>query len=555
MIPSVQRIRHVAKRSSMRWAAALAGVAMSVGLAGCGGTTPTAAAPTHPLIVMPGMNGAFQDNFNPFSPAALSGTDGLVYQPLFYFNLVGPQVYPLLGSSYHWSNGNRTLTVDLRSGVQWSDGHQFSSRDVVFTFDLLKKFPSLDGAGIWTHVTAVTASGPNAVTFQFKKADVPFATQLLGSVYILPQHIWSHIANPATVTNPHPVGTGPYLVHSFSTEVYTFTANPHYWGGEPKVRLLKYLNYQSSQSATLAMSTGKFDWTDLFVPHINRIYTKKSKYNHYWFSVGGTNMLYPNLKNPLLANTAVRQAISLAINRPQLTKTGEYGYEPPAAPTGLVPAQQAQWTAPSLRSDTTFQYDPAKAVRILEAAGFKKNSQGIFTSPSGQPLSFTLQVPAGWTDWDTDCSLITRDLQKIGIHVTVQDLSFGAYYSNMTKGTYQLSMSWSNGGPTPYTYYQGVMQPKNGSNFEGWSNPVTTAALRQYAASSNPQVQHAAIDTLEHVMVQKLPAIPLIYGVTWYEYSTKYFTGWPTAQNPYAQPAPYNFPAEAIVLTHLTPRK
>lgn len=61
---------------------------------------------------------------------------------------------------------------------------------------------------------------------------MPFATQLLGSVYILPQHIWSHIANPATVTNPHPVGTGPCLVHSFSTEVYTFTANPHYWGGD-----------------------------------------------------------------------------------------------------------------------------------------------------------------------------------------------------------------------------------------------------------------------------------------------------------------------------------
>ncbi|AUW93434.1 MAG: ABC transporter substrate-binding protein [Sulfobacillus thermotolerans] len=547
------------KRVKMGALAALLSGTSLLALAGCGTTTPTTtAAPVkqHTLVVIPGLNGAFADNFNPYSSSALSGTLGLIYQPLFYFNLVGPQVYPLIGKSYQWSNGNKTLTVTLRPDVKWSNGTPVTVNDVVYSFDILKKFPSLDTSGIWTHLNSVTAQGTNQVVFQFNSADVPFGQFVLDDVYIVPEKIWSTYANPATVTNPNPVGTGPYLVDSFTAQAYTYKANPLYWGGEPKVKKLQYLDYSGNESATLALASGKIDWTDLFFPHINRVYVSKDpQYNHYWFSVGGTNMLYPNLKNPILSNLAVREAISDAINRTQLWKVGEYGYEKPATPTALILPPEKSWQDPNLPAkDTQFTYSPSKAIKLLESAGFKRNAQGIFTTPSGTPLSFTIDVPTGWTDWDTDCSLMAQDLKQIGINATVQELSFGAYYSNITTGNYQLAMSWSGAGSTPYYLYQSLLEPKNPGNFEQWSNPVTTAALNQYRTSSNLAVQRQAIYTLEKAVAQNLPAIPLIYGATWFEYSTKYFTGWPTAQNPYAQPAPYNYPAEGIVLTHLTPR-
>lgn len=527
-------------------------------VAGCGTTsTPsTTAAQNLPLTVIPGLNGAFADNFNPYSASALSGTLGLIYQPLFYFNLVGPQVYGLLGKSYQWSNGNRTLTVTLRPNVKWSNGKPLTVNDVVFSYDILKKFPSLDTNGIWTHLNSVTSKGTNQVVFQFRSPDVPYGNFVLGDVYIVPQSIWSKFSNPAKVTNTKPVGTGPYLVHTFATQAYTYVANPQYWGGEPKVHELKYLDYSSGQSAELALAAGGVDWTDLFFPNIQKVYVSKDpKYNHYWFSVGGTNMLYPNLKNPILSQLPVRQAISDAINRVKLDKVGEYGYEAPATPTGLVLPPQKSWIAPNLPSKYRhFTYSPSKAISILQAAGFKRNAQGIFTAPNGTPLSFTLDVPAGWPDWDADCSLMAHELKKVGINVTVQQLSFGAYYSNITTGHFQLAMSWSGNGATPYYLYQALLQPKNPGNFEQWSNSVTTSALNTYRRTSNPAVQHQAIDTLEKAVAQNLPAIPLIYGATWYEYSTKHFTGWPTAQNPYAQPAPYNYPAEGIVLSHLKPR-
>jgi peptide/nickel transport system substrate-binding protein len=428
--------------------------------------------------------------------------------------------------------------------------------DVVYSFNILQKHPSLDTSAIWTQLTSVKAVGSNQVVFQFKNPDVPFGNFVLGDVYIIPQSIWSAFPNPATVTNTHPIGTGPFLVSSFAPQAYTYTANPHYWGGEPKVHTLKYLDYSSGQSATLALASGSIGWTDLFFPNINKVYVSKDpQYNHYWFSVGGTNMLYPNLKNPQLAKLPVREAISAAINRAQLDKVGEYGYEAPATPTALMLPPEKSWIDPNLPAkDASFTYSPSKAVSILKKAGFKRNAHGIFTSPGGTPLSFTLEVPTGWPDWDADCSLMAADLKKVGINVTVQELSYGAYYSNISTGHYQLAMSWSGSGPTPYYLYQALLAPKNVGNFEQWSNSTTTAALNSYRTSSNPTVQKQAIYTLEKATAANLPAIPLIYGATWFEYSNKYFTGWPTAQNPYAQPAPYNYPAEGIVLAHLTPR-
>ncbi len=525
-------------------------------LSGCGTASTKTAAANVPLTVIPGLNGAFADNFNPYSSSALSGTLGLIYQPLFYFNLVGPQVYGLLGKSYHWSNGNRTLTVTLRPNVKWSNGKPVTVSDVLYSYNILRKFPSLDTSGIWTHLSSVSAHGSNQVVFQFRTPDVPYGNFVLGDVYIVPKSIWSTFSNPAKVTNTKPIGTGPYLVHSFATQVYTYVANSRYWGGKPKVHELKYLDYSSGQSAQLALAAGHVDWTDLFFPNIQKVYVNKApKYNRYWFSVGGTNMLYPNLKNPLLSKLAVRQAISEAINRTKLDKVGEYGYEAPATPTGLVLPPQKSWIAPNLPAKyRQFTYSPQKAIHTLEAAGFKRNAKGVFTAPNGTPLSFTLEVPTGWVDWDADCALMAHELKKVGINVTVQQLSFGAYYSNITSGHYQLAMSWSGNGSTPYYLYQALLQPKNPGNFEQWSNAQTTAALTAYRRTSNVALQHQAINVLENAVAKNLPAIPLIYGATWYEYSTKHFTGWPTAQNPYAQPAPYNYPAEGIVLSHLKPR-
>ncbi|MHB1627941.1 MAG: ABC transporter substrate-binding protein [Bacilli bacterium] len=411
------------------------------------------------------------------------------------------------------------------------------------------------GSGIWNAIDAVKALGTNTVQFDFKTANTAYGYYILGSTYIVPKSIWQSVSKPTTALNVHPVGTGPFVLTSFSAEMYKFAANPHYWGGKPKVNTVEFPAYSGGQSATLALLQHKIDWTGLFIPHINRVYVNRSpQTNKYWFSYyGGANMLYTNLRDPILKHLAVRQAISLGIDRTQISRLGEYGYEPPATPAGyaLPPAGQS-WINPKLPKQ--FQYNPKKAVAILEHARYRRNAQGIFETKNGQPLSFTLDVVSGWTDWDADCAIMARELGNIGIHVKVQQMAYGAYYSALSTGRFQLAMSWSGSGSTPFYMYQSLYQPNGPGNWDHWNNPATTQELLAYEHSSNPAKQRRAVYALESVMVHSLPYIPVVYGAGWNEYSTKNFVGWPDAQNPYATGSPWIAPANGVILSRLRPR-
>ncbi|MHB1685551.1 MAG: ABC transporter substrate-binding protein, partial [Bacilli bacterium] len=262
------------------------------------------------------------------------------------------------------------------------------------------------------------------------------------------------------------------------------------------------------------------------------------------------------LQDPLLKQLPVRQAMSLAINRQQLYMEGEYGYEPVASPTGLVLPADKSWVDPALPAAAkNFSFNPAAAVKILENAGFKKNANGVFAK-NGKPLSFTLQVVSGWTDWDTDCALIAQDLKNIGIQVTVQEEQFGSYFSNINspKKNYQLAISWTNTGPSPYFLYQNMLNSKGGFNVEQLNSPMIDRTLKSFSSTSNVAMQHKDINILQQYMAQQLPSIPLVFGATWYEYNDANYTGWPSASNPYINPAPFTPVSIGIVLTHLRPR-
>ncbi|WP_155836256.1 ABC transporter substrate-binding protein [Alicyclobacillus herbarius] len=449
------------------------------------------------LKIGPGVSGDFQNVFNPFQSSMAPGTNGLIYESLFYFNPVGSQQYGLLASSYKWSNGNKTLTVQLRHNVTWTDGKRFTAKDVTFTFDLLKKYPATDTNGIWNQLTSISAQGDYEVTFHFKQPNVPFAWYILGTP-IVPEHIWSGLGDPTKAVVQKPVGTGPYELSSFSPQVIKYQANNAYYLGRPRVKTVEMLAYASNDAETMALVKRDVDWSGIFIPNIDSVYTSKDPNNRHWFPPNDVVMLYANLNDPLLKQLPVREAISLGINRQELVQKAEDGYVDVASPTGLVLPNNQDWVDPKLKN-TKFTYDPKKAVQILEKAGFKKNSQGIVVSPSGQELSFTLQIVPGWSDWNTACSLIASQLRNIGINVQVQGEQAAAYTSNLTNHKFQLAVSWTVAGPSPYYLYKNLLGSNGGWNIEQWKDSGTDKVLQDFAATTNKGRQTTDIYSLEHL--------------------------------------------------------
>ncbi|WDL97910.1 ABC transporter substrate-binding protein [Alicyclobacillus sp. ALC3] len=515
------------------------------------------------LTIVPNVTASFSDNFNPYGSTNMAGTQGNIYETLFYFDGTTGKQFNLLGKSFAFSNGNKTLTVQLRSNVKWSNGKTFSAADVVFTFNDLKKYSDADTNGLWQQLTSVTAPNPNEVVFNFKQANIPFAEQyVLGETFIVPKYQWSQYGDPSKVdiTYKKAIGTGPYVLSSFSTQDYKFVPNKYYYLGVPKVPVLNYPAFASNSSADLALASGQVQWAGVDIPNIQTTYVNRNKNNHYYFPPNEPVMLYANLHNPLLSQLAVRQAMNLAINRQTLASKGESGYEMPASPTGLVLPPQQAWLNTSLPSSALkFTLNDAKAQQILKNAGFRKDSNGIYAK-NGQELSFTLIAPSGWSDWNEDQLLISQELDKIGMKITVQEPTFSAYYTQVNPGSgktpnYQLAMSYTDTGPTPYRTYYDMLDSKGAFNLEGYSNSQVDQLFNQFSATTNTATQKQVINKIQQVMVNQLPVIPLLNGALWFEYNNSGWTGWSNQSNLWIDPSPYTYQAAAIVLDHLRPAK
>src|SRR5258706_15573367 len=154
--------------------------ALVLALATLGGATaegqPPPASPSRPLTISVGpRDGVWKRVFNPLLydadtrwPAAAG-----IYEPLIVYNRATASYMPWLGTRYDWSEGNKRLRFTLRPGVKWSDGTPFTSRDVVFTFQLLRNFAALDRYRMWDFLSDVTAVDAGAVDFVFQRPFTP----------------------------------------------------------------------------------------------------------------------------------------------------------------------------------------------------------------------------------------------------------------------------------------------------------------------------------------------------------------------------------------------
>lgn len=548
------------------------GAALTLGLAAGPAVTANAAGVRHGGIlhvVMPWVN--IPDNFNPLNPgtngATAGGTGSMLYEPLAYDNAVTGNITYMLGTGYAWSNGNKTLTITTRSGVKWSDGKPFSARDVAFTFNLLHKNKALDINGDWsaTPLVSVTAPNANTVVFQYSKPDTVVLPFILGQL-IVPQHIFGKLAPSSipTFTNTHPVGTGPFLLQSWSATQVSYKKNPNYWmAGHPYINGATITAVKSNDTAQLLLLNGDAAWTyDAITDPTHTYVAAHPAFNHFWWPVTAFNMLYMNTQNGVFKDPTLRKAIAMSINDNVVAQRAYFGAIPAAngaSETGIVPGQQKTWL-PSSVSKLEYSYNPSAALQLLESKGYKMVG-GSLQTPSGQTLpTYKILVGAGWTDFISIAQTISQELTAIGIHTTIDQEPWSNYYGSAQAGTYDFLVCWSNGNNvTPYYEYYYLLDSAESAkpgtnvntNYERYSTPYLDSVLKNFTETGSFAQQKADMTILAKQMLTNVPAIPLTGRPNFFDYTTKYFVGWPSASDPYnagEAPDAFNGGAEQVYL-------
>jgi len=200
------------------------------------GSTPTAAG-GKPLIAEGTTGVTFSEDFNPYdqnSVAAAMNTRSMVNEPLIEFDQLDATAagtHPWLATAFAFQNAGKDLQVTIRQNVKFSDGSSFGSADVAATFKMLEN-PKANTRGVPPQASDPTVNG-NTVTLHFSSAQYTGLFNILSNTFMLKASMANQIASDPTMTIKVPVGTGPFMLASYSSSLIKFKPNPSYWGGTP----------------------------------------------------------------------------------------------------------------------------------------------------------------------------------------------------------------------------------------------------------------------------------------------------------------------------------
>lgn len=492
------------------------------------------------ITVSPNATGPFTRVFNPYLPTATNASgyaDNLIYEPLMMPNFYKDADQPWLATAMTFSNGGRTLTITVRKGVRWSDGKPFSAADVAYTFNLFKKYPTLNTQGF--PVTGASAPSATKAVITFSAPAYTYADGLNG-VKPVPQHIWSTIAAPATYSDPTPIGTGPYTLSNFTPQAMTLTKNPKFWQASSiHVATVIFDSFDSASSIETAIESGQITWEDHVFTNYSQLFSKPGLAGQNASS--GTAMILPNTAVYPLSLQPVRQAISEAIDRKALAASQDDGQTAATSPTGLT-GGLAKYISAAYKSQHYPGPNTAGAQRLLKNAGFTMGSNGIFMTPRGTPLQLTMLLGSGQENLVTAAQTMQQELKKAGIGLTIKTEIIGAVTADVAMGNYQLNINSDVNHFAPFGFY-GLINPqfytpdgKRAADDQSRFNDPAVKALFSTLAKSAPGSAAAsqAIAGIEKTMIDQVPVIPMSTSASQWAYNTTKFTGWPTASDRYA---------------------
>ncbi|MFC5907384.1 ABC transporter substrate-binding protein [Streptacidiphilus monticola] len=547
-----------------RLLAAAAVLALSGALAACGGSAgskgPSASVQQGVLTVATGAN-TFTANFNPFSPNQMQATDGLIYEPLFFYNTMkAGDVHPWLGTSFSWADGGTTLHIKIRSGVKWSDGQPLTPDDVAFSFQNAIDSQALNAYGL--PLSSVATEGGDGVVLKFSQPAYTKEYFVLGKTLILPRHVWSAIPvdQRTTTLNSKPVGTGAWTVKSVATSVLTLAARKdYYFAGYPKFKEIRYLGFNGNNSIDAAISSGKTDWSGGFIPDIQKNYLAKDpKFTLVNIPLAVT-FFVPNAAQGPTADPNVRKAISAAVDRDFMSRSVYDGQAPATNPSALLLPNYSSIQDSSV--PTSFETGQEKVDAYLRASGYTRGSDGYWAK-DGKRLSITVKTVSGWTDYLSIDQLAQQQLKKAGIELKVTAEAYNTWAADQASGNFEMLLSNYGYTPDPRAYYAQMLdsriakpigQQTTGGNYGRYKSAVVDEALDRIGATTDVNQQKTWFAKIQQQFVKDMPLIPLMDAQNEAEFNGNNVKGFPTADNPYAAPSVWLFPDAGWVAMRLEP--
>ncbi len=392
---------------------------------------------------------------------------GWVFDALLAYDKDG-KIEPRLAKSYHFKD-DTTLIFTLRKNVLWSDGKQFTSDDVIYTYNLITS-PKIytPYSSEFRYVKSVKALDKYTVEVKYKE---PYFKALqTWMTDIVPKHILKLEKDIMTSSfNQHPIGTGSYTLKGFEiSKDISLKANPNYFRGEPHIREIVYHFMPDPSTQFLMLRSHKLDVGSLTPLQIERQLDDDFKryYTIYEKISQSYTYLGFNFKNPKFQDPRVRKALSLAIDRQELVDILFFGHgqvcNGPFMPGTFAYNDQIKAPKPNIQ----------KAKALLKEAGYDDK----------HPFTFEIVTNSNNDTRVYATQIIQHQLAKAGVIVNIRTMEWQAFLNTvvMPKNFEAVILGWGLGlMPDAYSIWHSEGSKKGGFNFISYKNEKVDKLIKK----------------------------------------------------------------------------
>jgi peptide/nickel transport system substrate-binding protein len=517
------------------------------------------------------------------------GAHQAMWEPLFVLNYETGEIEPYLGTSFDPNETQDVWTLHLREGVKWQDGEDFNADDVIYTIQSLlddETATLADAASLQQWVESVEKIDDLTVQFNLL-APHPrfqldyFSVRIWGSVVILPEHIWAG-QDPFTFTfydeeQGWPIGTGPFRLTSASPTEFVWDRDDNWWGAAtgfhelPQPLRLIWVITGSEESKAQLMSNNQLDSAMNITPGAFEAIQARNPNVIAWYDELPYAWADP-CPRQLSFNTTVapwddpnmRRAISLIIDRNQIIDVAYEGTSTASETMfvdygGMRPYIDAIVNAGMGINPAA---DLAAGQALIEGAGYALNAGGFYER-DGEVLVADILVNNSTAEYTRTIDVVVEQLRNAGIDATSQPLTGQTWDANVMVGEFVAAYNWDACGSvnepwnsmnrftTHFVVPVGERSP-GANNWVRW-NTEGTAAYTEIVDQigtlplGDPAIVDMVVEAYQYIH-DETPFIPLVQASKLVPFDTTYWTGWPTAENNFNQPATWWNSTHQIIL-------
>lgn len=513
-------------------------------------------------------------NFNWMTPGTkrMHGAHQTMWEPLFILNYGTGDIDPWLATGFEQNDDSTEFTIQLRDGVEWSDGEAFNADDVIFTVNLAmtnEEISSREASTIKAQVTSVEKVDDLTVTFTLNTPNPRFIVEnfgvrIFGSFLIMPEHIWNGEDAATFAFNP-PIGTGPYTFTSAASNRAIWDRNDDWWGAKtgfmdlPAPERVIFLESGGEESRAQLMASNQLDAAqNVTIGTFEAIQAQNPNviawYADYPYAAADpcARQLEINTTIAPWDDANMRKAVAHIIDRNQIVNVA---YEGTTTASETMFAQYGSM-APFIDAIKDAGYGlPAAAdveggQALIEAAGWTRD--GDYYTKDGETLSVDIHVNSASTEYTRTIDVIVEQLQRAGIDARAVPVENGVFWGEVLPfGAYEMSYSWLSCGSVNepwasmgrYTVKDvvpvGERSPgfNNTSRWDGEAAEAYSAIVDDIGSRplGDEEVPALVAEAYAHLDAE-MPFIPLVQAAKLLPMNTTYWEGWPTADNYYNHP-------------------